>query len=148
MSLRVRTVAESDRESWLRMRQRLWPDENNEHAREIAKWLAGEQPEPLQVLVAERNHKLVGFAELSIRPYAEKCHTQKVAYLEGWYVEDEARKQGVGRALIEAAEDWARQQGCREFASDSVPDNQQSILAHHACGFEDAGMIRCFRKNL
>lgn len=148
MNLQVRAAVERDRKGWLRMRQRLWPDENNEHAREIAKWFAGEQPEPLQVLVAERNGELVGFAELSIRPYAEKCHTQNVGYLEGWYVEDETRKQGVGRALIAAAEAWAREQGCREIASDAEPENQQSIRAHQACGFEDLGTVRCFRKNL
>lgn len=148
MSLRVRTVRPEDRDGWLAMRKRLWPDENNEHADEIAKWFAGTQPEPQEVLVADEDGRLVGFAELSIRPYAEKCNSQRVAYLEGWYVEQHCRGEGVGRALLVAAEQWGRNQDCAEFASDAQADNFSSILAHHACGFEDAGLIRCFRKDL
>lgn len=146
--MKIRPVADGDRKQWLHMRECLWPDESNEHAQEIAKWFAGEQPEPMQVLVAEGNGRLIGFAELSIRPYAEKCHTQNVAYLEGWYVDSDFRSRGIGRALLEAAEQWGREQGCREFASDAQPNNRLSLLAHRACGFEDAGIVRCFRKDL
>lgn len=148
MSLRIRSVEAADRDSWLAMRQRLWPSEDNEHAEEIAKWFAGTQPEPQEVLVAEEEGRVAAFAELSIRPYAEKCNSQRVAYLEGWYVEQDCRGQGIGRALLAAAEAWGREQGCTEFASDAQADNFSSILAHHACGFEDAGLIRCFRKDL
>jgi aminoglycoside 6'-N-acetyltransferase I len=73
---------------------------------------------------------IVGIAELSIRAYAEGCRTDRVAYLEGWYVVPEARRQGVGRALIESAEEWARAQGCTEFASDIQPANEVSAAAH------------------
>jgi aminoglycoside 6'-N-acetyltransferase I len=74
--------------------------------------------------------------------------TGRVAYLEGWYVLPESRRNGVGRALVEAAEDWARDQGCSEFASDTDVANAQSTSAHVAVGFEDVGLVRCFRKAL
>src|SRR6266571_3216545 len=90
----------------------------------------------------------VGLAELSIRPYAEGCQGDRVAYLEGWFVVPGARGRGVGRALIAAAEDWGRAQGCREFASDAEPDNDVSAAAHHAVGFVKVGLVRCFRKEL
>ena len=91
---------------------------------------------------------MVGVAELSIRPYAESCVTDRVAYLEGWFVEPSTRRRGVGRALVEAAEGRGRAQGCSEFASDAAPDNAVSIRAHRALGFTDAGLIRCFHKKL
>ena len=146
----VRPVAESDRERWLSMRYQLWPDGRRaEHAEEIARYFAQDWPfERSEVLVAERSDgRLVGFAELSIRPYAEGC-LPRVAYLEGWFVEAEARRSGVGAALIGAAEDWGRQLGCREFASDAEPENRASIEAHLRLGFEDAGLVRCFKKIL
>jgi aminoglycoside 6'-N-acetyltransferase I len=87
-------------------------------------------------------------AELSLRPYAEDCRTSPVAFLERWYVIPAARRQGVGRALVSAAERWAREWGCSEFASDTELDNSTSAAAHRALGFEDAGAIRCFRKGL
>jgi aminoglycoside 6'-N-acetyltransferase I len=100
------------------------------------------------VLLAEDSGDVVGLAELSIRPYAERCRTSPVVYLEGWYVAPQARRRGIGRALIHAAERWGREQGCDEFASDAQPDNATSLLAHRAVGFEDAGMVQCFRKGL
>ena len=74
--------------------------------------------------------------------------TDRVAYLEGWYVVPESRRQGVGRALVSAAEEWARAQGCAEFASDALLDNDVSAVAHRAIGFEETVQIRCFRKVL
>jgi len=86
--------------------------------------------------------------ELSIRPQAEGCHTDRVAYLEGWFVVPQARGRGVGRALVAAAEAWGRSEGCREFASDAQADNAVSAAAHQALGFSEAGQVRCFRKDL
>jgi GNAT superfamily N-acetyltransferase len=82
------------------------------------------------------------------RENGEDCRTSPVAFLEGWYVIPSARRQGAGRALVAAAEAWAPEQGCREFASDTELENTESAAAHRALGFEDAGAIRCFRKNL
>ena len=87
-------------------------------------------------------------AELSIRSIVEGCSSGRVAYLEGWYVVPEARRRGVGRALVEAAEAWGREQGCTEFGSDTQLDNLDSAAAHRALGFTEVEQIRCFRKVL
>ena len=87
-------------------------------------------------------------AELSVRRYAEGCTTNRVGYLEGWYVTPGFRGRGVGRMLVAAAEAWAREQGCTEFASDTELENEDSFRAHEACGFESVAVIRCFRKIL
>ncbi|MDQ5857015.1 MAG: GNAT family N-acetyltransferase [Acidobacteriota bacterium] len=146
---RVRSVRVDDAPAWLRMREGLWPDEMGSHATEIEQFFAGTLSMPLAVLIAgDDSEKPVGFAELSIRNYAEDCVTDRVAYLEGWYVVPEARRRGVGRALVAAADEWARSQGCTEFASDALIDNEASAAAHRALGFEETVQIRCFRKQL
>ena len=60
----------------------------------------------------------------------------------------EARRGGVGRALIQAAEEWGRSIGCTEFASDADLTNNVSAAAHKALGFVEVGQVRCFRKNI
>src|SRR5882762_11047592 len=147
--IRVRSATVDDAPAWLRMREALWPEaESVSHAREIDEFFAGQLSMPLAVLIALDDRKPVGFAELSIRNYAEDCITDRVAYLEGWYVIPEARRHGVGTALVRAAEEWARLQGCTEFASDALIDNHVSAAAHRALGFEETVQIRCFRKLL
>ena len=130
------------------MREALWPEHASTwHATEVDRYFAGLLSMPLEVLIAADDEgRATGFAELSIRAYAEGCETDRVAFLEGWYVEPEARRHGVGRALVAAAERWAELQGCTEFASDAVIDNIESASAHAALGFEEAVQIRCFRK--
>jgi len=133
------------------MRLTLWSDGSEaEHHEEIQRFLAGQAGgRPAEVLVAEDSSRgVVGFAELAVRPYAEGCVSDRVAYLEGWFVESDSRRQGIGRALVAAAEDWGRAQGCSEFASDADPENDVSIRAHGALGFTDAGLVRCFHKDL
>lgn len=145
----VRPIKPRDRDEWLRMRVALWPGDDAGHERDVGRFFSNQSKEPQAVLVAEEDGKaLIGFAELSIRTYAEGCDTDHVGYLEGWYVDPDHREQGVGRKLVAASEDWARHQGCTEFASDAQVDNEVSIRAHRACGFEDAGVVRCFRKTL
>lgn len=146
----VRAVRPEDADTWLQMRQALWPEyEAGYHREEIGKFLAGELTMPLEVLVAvDPNGVPVGFVELFIRNYAEDCETDRVAYLEGWYVAPQARRHGVGGALIRAAKEWGRSQGCTEFGSDALLDNDVSAAAHQALGFTETVQIRCFRKSL
>ncbi len=146
----IRAALQSDLESLANLRHQLWPEDTaSEHAQELSRYFSGEAREPQQILVAVApDESLVGFCELSIRAYAESCDTDRVGYLEGWFVSQSHRHQGVGGRLVAAAEDWARSQGCTEFASDAEADNTVSIEAHKALGFEDVGRIRCFRKDL
>lgn len=146
----VRPVTPADAAAWLRMRCELWPDDTEaQHRAEIERYFTGQLREPLAVLLAvDAAGNALGFVELSIRAYAEDCTTDRVAYLEGWYVVAGARRQGVGRALVAAAEDWGRAQGCTEFGSDTLVDNHSSAAAHQALGFTETVQLRCFRKDL
>jgi aminoglycoside 6'-N-acetyltransferase I len=147
--MRIAPVTTDDREVWIDMRGQLWPGSRDTHARDVDRFFARQARDPLAVLIArDDSGRGLGFAELSIRSYAEGCSTDSVAFLEGWFVIPDARGRGVGGALVAACEQWARAQGCSEFASDAEPDNDASIAAHLALGFSDEGLIRCFSKKL
>jgi len=146
----IRAVATVDANAWLRMRLALWPDATaDEHQRAIDRYFAGHRHDPREVLLAfDAAGSALGFVELSIRNVVDSCVTDRVGYLEGWYVEPAARRRGVGRALVAAAERWALQEGCTEFGSDAVVHNLVSQAAHRSLGFEETGQVRTFRKDL
>jgi len=151
VDVKVRPAGAADAAVWLELRRALWPEDvPGEHRREVDAYFAGKFPRhPWAVLLAEDDAgSALGFAEVSIRPWAEGCRTHRVAYLEGWFVAADARERGAGRALVTAAEAWGRDQGCAEFASDADPENEVGVAAHRALGFADAGLVRCFRKDL
>jgi aminoglycoside 6'-N-acetyltransferase I len=91
----------------------------------------------------------LGFAEVDLRSHADGCDPARpVGYLEGWYVAAEARRSGVGRRLLSAAEDWARSHGCVEVASDTWVDNELSQACHEALGFQVVDRCVHYRKAL
>ena len=143
----IRPVTPEDSAEWLRLRQALWHGPTGEHGAEIEAILAGTLP--MGVYVVERpDGRLGGFVEVGTRSIAEGCETSPVGYLEGWYMEADLRGRGVGAALIQTAEAWARDQGLSEMASDTWLDNDDGYRAHVALGYTEVERIICFRKQL
>lgn len=86
---------------------------------------------------------------LNIRSHAEGCNpSQPVGYIEGWYVAEDHRHRGIGKTLLEKAEDWPRSHRYTEIASDAVINNEIPQRAHEALGYQV--MDRCvhYRKRL
>jgi aminoglycoside 6'-N-acetyltransferase I len=146
--MRIRNFEAIDYDEWLRMRRALWPELMGEdEANDASAWLARSDA---IVIVAEREGKsgLAGFLELGARPLADGCITSPVAFLEGWYVDEDLRRRGIGTALVRAGEEWARQHGYRELASDALLDNTTSHRAHAALGFAEVERAVRYRKAL
>jgi aminoglycoside 6'-N-acetyltransferase I len=139
----IRSAGPADRDAVARMRSKLWPDSK---AAEIPGLLERPADEGI-LLVAEHEARApCGYAEIGTRPFAEGCSTSPVAYLEGIWVEEAARRQGVARALVRVAEDWGRGLGLQEIASDTEVGNVESQAFHRGVGFEEAGQVVCFRR--
>ena len=146
--MKVRPVDLEDKAEWLRMRASLWPASRNDHEPEIDGFLSGGTRTTI-VLVAEREDgSLGGFLEAGTRPYAEGCSSSPVGYIEGWWVDPDLRRTGVGALLVAAAEAWARSLGLTEMASDSELTNEQGQAAHRALDYQEVERIVCFRKQL
>lgn len=123
---------------------KLWPDHGKEELQaELAQIL---KKEDAAFFLAE---PAAGFAQCQLRrDYVEGTESSPVGYLEGIFVEDSCRRKGLAKELLAACENWAREQGCLEFASDCELSNIQSLNFHLALGFEEANRIICFTKKL
>lgn len=147
MDIVIRNVAVEDKPEWLRMRHSLWPKDDIEDLEAEMDKILSNSMTPAFVAVRP-DGKLGGFIEAGLRTYAEGCDTSPVGYLEGWYVDEDLRGQGLGGSLLGAAEEWARQQGLKEMGSDTWLDDEVSIKAHLALGYREAERLVTFAKRL
>lgn len=147
MNLNIRQANADDKPEWLRMRLLLWPDVEFSDLLQEMDGILKDPLAPVFVL-ARPEGGLAGFLEASTRKYAEGCITAPVGYIEGWFVDEDLRGQGFGHQLVRAAEDWARSQGLKEMGSDTWLDNDVSIRAHLAMGYEEVERLIHFAKTL
>lgn len=142
----VTPATPNDADEILRMRRILWPDCSEEmHRLEIAE----QSGEFATVLVYRRaNGKLGGFIELSVRNRVDGSLSPQVGYIEGWFVDEDLQGGGIGRQLVASAEQWTRAQGLSEIASDAELENENSIRAHAALGFQETFRLVHFLKRL
>lgn len=131
----------------------LWPNASLEEQRTeldaaLSNRVSGTLP--VTILVSQdESGALAGFLEVGLRSHADGCDPARpVGFVEGWFVHEAFRNQGVGRELMRSAEEWARSQGCLEMASDALIDNDPSQRAHEALGFELVDRCVHFRKKL
>jgi len=88
------------------------------------------------VFVAERQDgALVGRLSIGRDPHPASTHVADV----GLMVALDARRQGVGTALMRAAVDWARETGVHKLELHVFPWNEAAIALYEAFGFEREG---------
>ncbi|HYQ11189.1 MAG TPA: GNAT family protein [Gaiellaceae bacterium] len=91
------------------------------------------------VFVAEREDgTIVGRLSIGRDPHPASTHVADV----GLMVASDARRQGVGTAMLRAAIGWAREAGVRKIELHVFPWNEAAIKLYEAFGFEREG----FRK--
>jgi aminoglycoside 6'-N-acetyltransferase I len=146
--MHVRQARAGDAAEWIRMRDVLWPGLVIEtHETEMADFQS-DQTTQIVFVIDRENGRLGGFLETGTRRSADGCDTSPVGYIEGWYVDPDLRLAGWGRALVRAAESWARSRGYAEIASDCLLENEVSLRAHTALGFEETERLIHFRKSV
>ena len=101
------------------------------------------------LLLKFENDTLIGFAQCKLRnDYVEGTNSSPVGYLEGIFIKEGYRNKGYAKELLNECEAWAKNIGCKEFASDCEIDNITSFEFHKAMGFTEANRIICFAKKL
>jgi aminoglycoside 6'-N-acetyltransferase I len=135
----------ADERAWNEMRAKLWPSETAASRAEMTK-LVGKGN--FVALLAWHGDVAVGFAEATVRAFANGCESAPVPFLEGLWVAPKWRRQGAGRALVAGIAAWARRKGFRELGSDAYITARASHRAHRAYGFVETERVVYFRKKL
>lgn len=147
--MHIRLAKQSDLSAWVAMRSQLWPDSADQHTSEVKDYMVGSSVDVVCCYVIDDGHgELCGFIELNIRNFAEGSRCPKVPYVEGWYIKPQYQNRGLGKQLMQQAEQWALQQGFHELASDTELKNNKSIAIHKQMGFSEAERVVCFLKQL
>ncbi|MEO8663318.1 MAG: GNAT family N-acetyltransferase [Bryobacteraceae bacterium] len=145
MTIRMLTAG-SGGTDYSELRAQLWPGPADVHQLEIEEQLADAD---WRVFLAEDAEGVItGFLELRLREYAEGAANSPVPFVEGWFVVPDHRRSGLGRALMEAAQSWAKSAGYSEIGSDTEASNTDSIQAHEHLGFQVVDRIVCLLKPL
>lgn len=147
MRFLVRAVAEADLDAWAELRFALWPHEALErHRKHVAQswgkgllhgWLA-----------FDTANEVIGFAECSVRDFANGALSAPVPFLEGIWVRSDWHNKGVGAAFLEHVAAHFLQEGYTEICSDAEIENHTSHRAHQSWGFEETERVVYFRKPL
>ncbi len=132
MEIIIHRATHKDKGEWFRMRKCIWPDAPDEYLDfDLDDILASDND---AVFFAFIEDQLAGMIEARIREYGEGCETSPVGYIEAWFVQEEYRGKNVAGVLTQAAENWAREKGCTEMASDTWLDNECQHPRTHKIG--------------
>ena len=145
--MNIRKASLTDAKAVAKLSCLLWPDHFPEEMEEEFSALIANND--VAVFLAEGEGQTIGFAQCQLRhDYVEGTDGSPVGYLEGIYVAEGHRHSGIASKLLQACENWAREQGCLEFASDCELTNTESLQFHLNVGFQEANRIICFTKKL
>ena len=125
----------------------IWPEHTlDELTGIIARYIASEDS---AVFAEAANGEFVGVALCCLRhDCVEGCETSPVGYLEGVAVHEAFRFRGIAAKLVSECQAWAKEMGCKEFASDCELTNTASLRFHKSVGFQEMNRIICFKKTL
>jgi len=103
----------------------------------------------MAMFIAFDSGKAVGFSHVLARhEYVIGTESSPVGYLEGVYVCPDYRSNDIAKTLVNMCENWSRERGCAEFASDCELGNSGSLAFHLKVGFEESSRIIFFKKKL
>lgn len=142
--MKIVKVTQNEFNEGLDLISKLWSDYSSVEMQAVL-----DSPREEQFLVRDSQGNAIAFLHLSLRyEYVPGANQSPVAFVEGIYVRDGDRNQGIGTSLIQYAEQWALEHGCTQLASDALLENTGSYQFHTKVGFQEVEKVVSFIKQL
>ena len=148
MRIRKATIEDTDQlkplyAGSLKNMARLQPRQYREAEQDVEFIQEGILGEDSDVLVAEKDGHIIGLSAVfsvtvNPRPYRVG---QTYCELDTIYVREEYRNQGVGRALLDAAQDWARARGHASLQLMTLGENEAARRFYERAGMREHKII-------
>lgn len=98
-------------------------------------------PEGVVFIAERRPSERLGFAAVSWRTHSTG---EREAYIGELATQESSEGKGVGTALVQACEAWARNEGSRLLALHTGSGNHRALAFYHQLGFrqEDVSLVK------
>ncbi len=135
----------NDFETWARFRDELYDDLSPDYIETEIKRIIDDPNLASFIIYTATSDEPVGLVEMSLRNIVDGCVSSPVAYIDGLYLIEKYRGQGLGKALIDFTKKWARENNCTELAVDTELENERAQQFYLREGFTETFRIVQFR---
>ena len=141
MSVTIRPAAPGDAEAAAALMAQLAEHASGTPADGVQDRLCQILKEPSQAIFVAQDEVGHVIGLLTVGRQQSLWHSGASALIQELVVDRAARRRGVGRALIQAAIEWARAAGCSEIGVSTELDNQDAQAFYRRTGFDESALL-------
>lgn len=90
------------------------------------------------LLIARIDFRVVGHCLIRSTDHQSLRHVAKISMA----VSESARRKGIGQALLEAAEGWARERGLKKIVLDVLANNRPALRLYEKLSYREEGACK------
>ncbi|MBG9784889.1 GNAT family N-acetyltransferase [Shouchella lehensis] len=139
--MKIRSFEEKDRSNVMALTKRFLQFGLMKHRDRVAMeqkqealLLESLQRDDLSLFIAEKDHHFLGFLEMRLQ--SDFFTNERQAYISAVATTSEAEGKGVGKRLMQKAEEWAQEQEVNTIVLDVFKANEHAVAFYETFGYQ------------
>ena len=92
------------------------------------------------IFIAKNNEKIIGYVYVQITSVDDGPMKNKEALIDGLYIEEDYRAQGISKILMNKAEEWAKENGVKYLYVNVLEENSRAVNLYKKLNFNSFEM--------
>lgn len=92
------------------------------------------------IFIAKNNEKIIGYVYVQITSVDDGPMKNKEALIDGLYIEEDYRTQGISKILMNKAEEWAKENGVKYLYVNVLEGNSRAVNLYKKLNFNSFEM--------